>query len=307
VSSFVPVASALSIACLAISMAAMSGSGALAQAKNQMAPAQAAPPPQQAPQIKQMCVDRQAGRGPYCGDQEMDPITAKIPQDCQSGSEIAAQLEGIANKNGFFASYDDYNNVVDNNQFGARWLRSRDQEICRVGMPSSRRRLAQGPGRQENVRQGQEGCAGRPQRGAEYPAPAIENKGNIDLVTNITTSSPTSSAIATSNKLSPIDEIKKAPDRSPGLFLSSLQRQVRGAHPHHEAVVAELCDLVPGQRLVAERRQACIHLAEVRIGLGKIRVDFVRGACSRPPALLRERLQDRAGYQQALSNAGGLT
>ena len=41
-----PVAAALSIACLAASMAVMSTDSALAQAKQQMAPGAGAPPPQ---------------------------------------------------------------------------------------------------------------------------------------------------------------------------------------------------------------------------------------------------------------------
>jgi len=45
-----PVAAALSIACLAASMAVISSTDALAQAKPQMAPAQAAP--QQPPPVK---------------------------------------------------------------------------------------------------------------------------------------------------------------------------------------------------------------------------------------------------------------
>ena len=44
---------------------------------------------------------------------EMDPITEKIPENAKPDPKITAQLEGIAKKNGF-ASYDDYNLVVDN-------------------------------------------------------------------------------------------------------------------------------------------------------------------------------------------------
>ena len=49
-------AAALSIVCLAASIAVMSTDSALAQAKQQMAPAQAAPPPGQPPQLKQIAM-----------------------------------------------------------------------------------------------------------------------------------------------------------------------------------------------------------------------------------------------------------
>src|SRR6202140_3157747 len=80
-----PAATALSVACLAAAMAVVSSSGALAQAK-------AAPP---APQ------------------QNMDAITAKLPDNAKPDPKIIAQLDAVAKKNGF-AGYDEYNNVIDN-------------------------------------------------------------------------------------------------------------------------------------------------------------------------------------------------
>ena len=42
----------------------------------------------------------------------MDAITAKL-SDTKPDAKVTAQLEAVAKKNGF-ASYDEYNNVVDN-------------------------------------------------------------------------------------------------------------------------------------------------------------------------------------------------
>ena len=71
------------------------------------------------------------------------------------------------------------------------------------------------------------------------------------------------------------------------------------AHPHHEAVEREFGDLHPGQRFVAIGAQTRIHLAEMRIALGKIRIDLVGGTVAGFQHLLRERTQLRAGHEQA--------
>src|SRR5207253_7970333 len=72
--------------------------------------------------------------------------------------------------------------------------------------------------------------------------------------------------------------MKKPRRNSPGLlFCPRSYASGAGAHPHHEAVVAQFSHLIPGQRFVTERRQARIHLVEVRIGLGQIRIDAVGG------------------------------
>lgn len=123
-----PVTAALGVACLALAMTAASSSGAFAQAKQQQQqqmapaakPAQAAPPAQaaapaqdQAPPIKQIALTDKQVDGAIAAAKEMDPITAKLSQDAKPDPKVVAQLEAIAKKNGF-ASYDEYNSVVDN-------------------------------------------------------------------------------------------------------------------------------------------------------------------------------------------------
>src|SRR3979409_678592 len=111
-----PAVAALSVACLAGAMAIVSTGGALAQGKqappNQMAPAQAAPPSPQ-PAAKQMALTDKQIEGVLAAAKDMDAITAKLPDNAKPDPKITAQLEGVAKKNGF-ASYDDYNTVVDN-------------------------------------------------------------------------------------------------------------------------------------------------------------------------------------------------
>ena len=105
-----PVASALSIACLAVAMAVACSGGAWAQATP--AP-QAAPPPAQLPAVKQMALTEKQIEGVLAAQKEMDAITAKLPESAKPDPKITAQLEGVAKKNGFSGN-DEYNSVVDN-------------------------------------------------------------------------------------------------------------------------------------------------------------------------------------------------
>src|SRR5580698_5973119 len=105
-----PAVAALSIACLAASMAVLSTGSALAQAKQQMAPAQAAPP-QEAP-VKQMALTDKQVEGVISSSKDMDAITEKMPENAKPDPKINAQLEAVAKKYGF-ASYEEYNDVTD--------------------------------------------------------------------------------------------------------------------------------------------------------------------------------------------------
>ena len=97
-----PVVTALSIACALAYFAFLSSDPALAQ--------QAGGPPMQ---LKQMALTQKQIDGAVAAQKDMDTITAKLPQDSKPDSKVMAQLEGAAKKNGF-ASYDEYNNVMDN-------------------------------------------------------------------------------------------------------------------------------------------------------------------------------------------------
>lgn len=104
-----PIAVALSVACLAGSMAIVSSGDALAQ--SQMAPAQGAT--QEAPPLKQIPLTDKQIQGVLAAGKEMDAVMSKLPEDGQPDVKTQAQLEAIAKKNGF-ANFDDYNNVTDN-------------------------------------------------------------------------------------------------------------------------------------------------------------------------------------------------
>jgi hypothetical protein len=179
-------ASALSVACLAISLTGLSGSDALGQAKQapprQTAPAQAAPPPQQGqPQIKQIALTDKQIEGALAATKEMDPITAKIPQDAKPDPKIIAQLDGIAKKNGF-ASYDEYNTVVDNISLV---LGGFDPATRKYVGPEAviKSQIAQVQADKKISAKDKKEALADLNEALKSPPPAIENRGNIDLVT----------------------------------------------------------------------------------------------------------------------------
>ena len=175
-----PLFVALSVACLSVSLTALSNGAAFAQAKqapaNQMAPAQAAPP-----QVKQMALTEKQIEGALAATKEMDPITAKIPQDAKPDPKITAQLEAIAKKDGF-ASFDDYNNVVDNISLVLGGFDPATKKY--VGSDAVlKAQLAQVQADKKMSAKDKKDALAEINEALKYPAPAIENKGNIDLVT----------------------------------------------------------------------------------------------------------------------------
>src|ERR1044071_3344766 len=82
---------------------------------------------------------------------------------------------------------------------------------------------------------------------------------------------------------------------TPGLNVSAvLDRSTTRAHPHHEAVEAELGHLLPSERVVAEGRETVMQLLEHRIVLVVLGVDLLRGGVAGLQHRLRERPQDGA-------------
>ena len=200
-----PAASALSVACLAFAMSAVS-SGERAGA-GQAGAAEAGRPGRRPRRRRQRRLRRQADRA----DREADRGRARGAQgngrdhreDCRTTpSRIRrsiAQLDGVAKKNGF-ASYDEYNNVVDNISLVLGGFDPATKKY--VGAEAViKAQIAAGPGRQEDAGQGQEGSARRSQRGAEVAAAGDREQGqHRSRRPNITTSSPRRSARARNSR-----------------------------------------------------------------------------------------------------------
>ena len=180
-----PVAAALSIACLAATLAIASSDSALAQGKQapakQMAPAkEAAPPPMQDAPVEQMALTEAQVTGVLSAAKEMDPITEKLPDDGKPDPKIIAQLDGVAKKNGF-ASYDDYNNVIDNISIV---LTGFDPATKKYVGPETviKAQIAQVQADKKMPAKDKKEALADLNAALKSPAPPIENKGNIDLV-----------------------------------------------------------------------------------------------------------------------------
>jgi len=179
-----PLAGALSIAWLVAAMAMLSSAAALAQGKqappNQMAPAQAASPPAQQPAVKQMALTDKQIEGVLAAAKDMDAITAKLPDNAKPDPKITAQLEGVAKKNGF-ASYDEYNNVLENISIVLAGFDPATKKY--VGTETViKAQIAQVQADKKMSAKDKKEALADLNDALKQPAPAIENKGNIDLV-----------------------------------------------------------------------------------------------------------------------------
>jgi len=176
---------ALAMACLAAALATLSSGDVLAQAKQappkQAPAAQAAPPPpQQEAPLKQIALTEAQVQGVLAATKEMDPITQKIPENAKPDPKITAQLEGIAKKNGF-ASFDDYNAVVDNVSLVLGGFDPATKKY--VGAETViKSQIAQIQADKKMSPKDKKAALADLNDALKSPQPAIENKGNIDLV-----------------------------------------------------------------------------------------------------------------------------
>jgi hypothetical protein len=178
-----PLASVLSVACLAFSISAVSSSDVLAQAK--MAPApkqQAAPPPAaaEAPALKQIALTDKQIEQVLAAQKDVDTITDKIPENAKPDPKIDAQLDAVAKKAGF-ASYEEYNTVVDNISLVLGGFDPATKKY--VGAETvMKAQLAEIQADKKMSAKDKKAALADINEALKSPPPAIENKGNIDLV-----------------------------------------------------------------------------------------------------------------------------
>ncbi len=174
-----PFAGTLFIACLATGLTILSTGGALAQPKpapsGQMAPAQPAPPP-----LKQIALTDKQINGVLAAQKDMDAITQKLPPNAPPSPKAVAQLDAVAKKNGF-ASYDEYNDVVDN----ITLVLSGFDPVAKkyVGFEAATKaQIAQVQANKQMSAKDKKDALAELNDSLKSPPPAVENKGNIDLV-----------------------------------------------------------------------------------------------------------------------------
>ena len=182
---FRPAVCALSVACLALAISAVSNTDAMAQAKQappkQSAPAQAAPPPAaEAPAVKQIALTEKQIQGVLAASKDVDAITDKIPDNAKPDPKVDAQLDAVAKKNGF-ASYDEYNSVVDNISLVLGGFDPATKKF--VGAEAVlKAQIAQIQADKKMPAKDKKEALADLNEALKTPPPAIENKGNIDLV-----------------------------------------------------------------------------------------------------------------------------
>jgi hypothetical protein len=182
---FRPAVCALSVACLALAISAVSNTDAMAQAKQappkQSAPAQAAPPPAaEAPAVKQIALTEKQIQGVLAASKDVDAITDKLPDNAKPDPKVDAQLDAVAKKNGF-ASYDEYNSVVDNISLVLGGFDPATKKF--VGAETVlKAQIAQIQADKKMPAKDKKEALADLNEALKSPPPAIENKGNIDLV-----------------------------------------------------------------------------------------------------------------------------
>jgi hypothetical protein len=178
-----PLASVVCVACLALSISAISSSDVLAQAK--MAPApkqQTAPPPAaaEAPALKQIALTDKQIEQVLAAQKDVDAITDKIPENAKPDPKIDAQLDAVAKKAGF-ASYDEYNTVVDNISLVLGGFDPATKKY--VGTETvMKAQIAQVQADKKMSPKDKKAALADLNEALKSPPPAVENKGNIDLV-----------------------------------------------------------------------------------------------------------------------------
>ncbi|MEH2490960.1 hypothetical protein [Bradyrhizobium sp. AZCC 2230] len=174
-----PALTAFGVACL-VSVTALGSSGAaFAQAKQQPAPAQQAAP-EQAPTLKQIALTDKQLDGVLAAQKDMDAITEKLPENTAPDAKVIAQLDGVAKKHGF-ANSDDYNNVVDNISLVLGGFDPTTKKY--VGADAVlKSQIAQVEADKKMPAKDKKEALDELNQALKTPAPAIENKANIDLV-----------------------------------------------------------------------------------------------------------------------------
>jgi hypothetical protein len=183
-----PVATVLGIAGLALVIPVASNSAAFAQAKQQQmappqkqAPAQAAPPQaQQQPELKQIALTDKQIEGVLAAQKDMDAVTDKLPDNAPPDPKIDAKLDDVAKKYGF-AGYPDYSTVVDNISLVLGGVDPATKKY--VGAETViKAQIAQVQADKKMSAKDKKDAMADLNEALKQPQPAIQNKGNIDVV-----------------------------------------------------------------------------------------------------------------------------
>jgi hypothetical protein len=171
---------AVAVAGLPLFAAALSSGSAFAQAKRAPAAAEAAPPAD-AP-MKQIALTEKQIEGVLAAQKDMKALDDKAPDspDTESDGKVAAELEAVSKKAGF-ASYAEYNNVVDNISLVLAGFDPATKTYIGAEAVLKRQVAAVQTDTKMPAKEKKQALADM-DAALKTPSPVIENKGNIDLV-----------------------------------------------------------------------------------------------------------------------------
>jgi hypothetical protein len=161
-----PVLTALTIACAAASFASVTTDRAMAQ--------------QPGGELKQMALTQKQIDGAIAAQKDMEALTAKMQPNAKPDPKVLAQIDATAKKNGF-ASTDEYYTVMDNISlvYGGidpatkKYVGSEAVIKSQIAEVTADKKMSANDKKQalEQLNQA-----------LKQPEPAVQNKGNIDLV-----------------------------------------------------------------------------------------------------------------------------
>ena len=180
-----PVIRPLAIALAVIlSSAALAGS-AIAQTAKKATPRQTEPAPVAAPipmMPKQIALTEKQIEAVLASLKDLDAIAEKLPENAPAKPDpkVEAQLDDVARKNGF-ASYGEYNEVVEN--IGLV-LNGFDPQTKQYVGPEAvlKQQIAAVQADKKMPAKDKKQALAELNAALKSPPPAVENKGNIDLV-----------------------------------------------------------------------------------------------------------------------------
>jgi hypothetical protein len=170
-----PIVAALSIGCLAISLPVASSTRASAQA-------QQAPSATEMPKVKQVALTDKQIEGVLASQKDLDAITEKLPDNAtdKPDPKVTTQLDAVVKKYGF-ADYAEYNVVIDNVSLVMAGFDAQTKKYIGNEAVIKQQIAAVEADKNMSAKDKKEALADL-NESLKMPAPAVENKGNIDLV-----------------------------------------------------------------------------------------------------------------------------
>jgi hypothetical protein len=162
-----PVLTALTIACAAASFASVTTDRAMAQQ-------------QQGGELKQMAITQKQIDGAIAAQKDMEALTAKMQPNAKPDPKVLAQIDATAKKNGF-ASTDEYYTVMDNISLVYGGIDPATKKY--VGSEAViKSQIAEVTADKKMSANDKKQALDQLNQALKQPEPAVQNKGNIDLV-----------------------------------------------------------------------------------------------------------------------------